>query len=455
VLVAVLIIPLLGFIGLATDAGRGYLIKARLGDALDAAALAGAQEVFSDVNFESDVRMYFEANFPPDFMGARVTLAPPQVDAAKEVVTLSATAEIDTTFMRLFGFETMQVASATEVTRRTTSMDVILSIDMSGSMGDTDGAGATRIEAARAAASTLVDILYGQSASKDLLNVGVVPWNGKVNVFLEGTTYDPAGLSAESVANYTHPTTGALQSDLYRPGNSPVALLSVPPADWGGCIYARYTRGGRSDDADHLLGPVTVGGAEWVGWEPVGVEGEPRSAGGVCRSCTPCLEHGITPLSNSKATVQGAIDSLTSPRGTTNIAQGLVWAWRVVTPGEPFDDADPFPKGRHQRAIVLLTDGEQFGRPGDGYKGAFGNGAGAGPNGMNARLRAVADSIKSQGIKIYTIQFFYDSGPLQELMQEIATEPKAPYYHYAPDGQALSEVFEEIANHLSELRLSR
>jgi Flp pilus assembly protein TadG len=82
VLVAVLIIPLLGFIGLATDAGRGYLIKARLGDALDAAALAGAQEVFSDVNFESDVRMYFEANFPPDFMGARVTLAPPQVDAA-------------------------------------------------------------------------------------------------------------------------------------------------------------------------------------------------------------------------------------------------------------------------------------------------------------------------------------------------------------------------------------
>ena len=41
-LTAAVMIPLMGFIGLGTDAARGYLVKARLGDALDAAVLAGA-----------------------------------------------------------------------------------------------------------------------------------------------------------------------------------------------------------------------------------------------------------------------------------------------------------------------------------------------------------------------------------------------------------------------------
>jgi hypothetical protein len=39
-------------------------------------------------------------------------------------------------------------------------------------------------------------------------------------------------------------------------------------------------------------------------------------------------------------------------------------------------------------------------------------------------------------------------------MQDVASESGAPYYHFAPDSAALNQVFEEIANHLSNLRLS-
>jgi hypothetical protein len=46
-------------------------------------------------------------------------------------------------------------------------------------------------------------------------------------------------------------------------------------------------------------------------------------------------------------------------------------------------------------------------------------------------------------------------GPLQALMREVASGPNSPYYHYAPDGDALRAVFREVANHLSELRLSK
>ena len=74
---------------------------------------------------------------------------------------------------------------------------------------------------------------------------------------------------------------------------------------------------------------------------------------------------------------------------------------------------------------------------------------------MNDRLRLLAANIKASGVKIYTIQFANSGGPLQALMKEIASGPDAPYYHYAPDGSTLQTVFQEVANHLSELRLSK
>ena len=77
-LVAAVLVPLLGFAGLGTDAARGYMVKARLGDALDAAVLAGAH-VIEPADIQAEIQKYFDANFPPGFMGATVTLSPVQV----------------------------------------------------------------------------------------------------------------------------------------------------------------------------------------------------------------------------------------------------------------------------------------------------------------------------------------------------------------------------------------
>ncbi len=118
-LVAAVVIPVLGFIGLGTDAGRGYLIKARLGDALDAAVLAGAH-VTDPADLQSEIQKYFNANFPPGYMGAKVTLDPLTLSGSEdEIINISASAEIDTTFMRLFGYQSLGIGTATEVTRQT------------------------------------------------------------------------------------------------------------------------------------------------------------------------------------------------------------------------------------------------------------------------------------------------------------------------------------------------
>ena len=236
--------------------------------------------------------------------------------------------------------------------------------------------------------------------------------------------------------------------------------MAPPPNDWRGCVFSRFLDNGiANDDADIVFGSQSSTTGDWNAWEWVGPDGEPISPG-VCvmstngSECTRCLSHGITALGNTKTPILTAISELTNPTGTTNITQGLGWAWRVLMPEAPFTEADPNPDGPRQQAIVLLTDGENFGGNGDGYKTIFGYGS-AGRNDMNDRLKLLAANIKGAGVKIYTIQFANSGGPLQSLMKEIASGPDAPYYHYAPDGSTLQTVFQEVANHLSELRLSK
>jgi Mg-chelatase subunit ChlD len=458
-LVASGIIALVGAVGLSTDSARGYMVKARLSQALDAAALAGARTMFSPTR-DDDIRMYFKANFPDSFLGATITGPTIQISENNEILTLQATATIGTTFMRVLGQESLRVSASTEVTRLTQLLDVVIAIDMSGSMGGGVGGGTTRIEAARQAAKTLVAILFGEDAIKDKLKIGLVPWNGKVNVTLNGTTFYDADTTSETVSAFTNPLTGSVQYEVYKAGNSPVSLLSPPPAEWDGCVYARYLdNADTDDDADIWLADRSGLSWDWIAWEPVGPEGEPAEAGN-CTSavgnqeCRPCLDHGITPLQNTRLAIDDAIDELITPEGVTNIPQGLAWAWRVLSPTAPFTEADPAPTGRRQQAIILLTDGANFAGSGDGYKTVFGYGASGRPE-MNDRLRALAANIKATDVTIYAIQFANNGGPLQALMKEVATSPDSPFYHYAPNAAALEQVFREVANHLSELRLSK
>ena len=238
-------------------------------------------------------------------------------------------------------------------------------------------------------------------------------------------------------------------------------LLAAPAAGWKGCVYSRFINDGDNNtDADFLLGPQSTPGADWPGWQPVGAEGEPVPGSGKCTlagsgsECTPCLGHGITPLQGTKAAITAAVSALTSPTGNTNITQGLGWAWRVLKPDSPFTEADPNPPYKRQQAIVLLTDGENTGGTGDGYKKTFGSGTAA-RLAMDERLKLLAANVKASGVILYVIQFANDGTGLQTLLKGVASGPGTPFYHYAPDAAALASVFHEIADHLSELRLSK
>ena len=549
------VIPIIAIIGLATDVSRAYIVKQRLGTALDAAALAGGRVLNESAELRrSEIQQYFDANLPDGFMGATVE-GPFEVDEdgnvladsyvysnTEDVLRLKANASVNTVFLQLFGRDSLEVNTDAEVTKEISLLDVVIAIDLSGSMTNSAGNGKDRITSAKDAAKTLINVLFGNNTENALLKIGLVPWSGTVNITDNGSKYgyesdgvtplssvdlyttvavtpsvanpyeiqyysfdklckgdkwDPDCSSAipgngyEVLKNYQ-----ANISNIYYAHNAPsVPLLAEPPTGWTGCVYARYAREeawqyketpssnnstSLDEAADIYDGPVTIaGGKSWIGWYPIGNENEYKNYvsydingngstsssetyydGFRCdlgrlanqtSSCTPCPEYGITKLQSVKQTIWDAVDDLQATSGGyTNIPQGLAWSWRVLSPGLPFNEASVISANSNtiNRAIVLLTDGSNTLRAGDSYNKMISD--------RDQRLKDIATNIKNDpdnNITIYTIQFATYDTNLAELLIDVATDED--HYYFAPDGDTLNTIFEEIANELSSLRLSK
>lgn len=465
ILFAFALVPLICFIGIGFDSARAYMVKSRLSSALDAAALAGGASFFLPQR-DDDIEMYFNANYPSGYLGSVIDGPDITVNDAEETIELAANATLDTTLLRVIGKDSITVSAKTEVTRKMTALDVVLSIDVSGSMGWSAPGGGSRIQAAKNAANELIRILFGVDSSEEYLHIGLVPWSSKVNVMTEGESYNAGGTTTKAVPGFQNPDTGEYSSVVHYANNSQVPLLTAPPAGWRGCVFNRYTHNGNNqDDGDIRYGAYSGGGGNWPGWQPIFAGdhetwgGEPVPGWQKCNmsinneECTACPRRGITPLQNKKAKIKRAVNDLTAG-GNTNIPAGLGWAWRVLKPDAPFTDAINNPDYKREQAIVLLTDGENCGKSGDGYRSVFGNCSG-GRDEMNNRLKKLAYNVKSDGVILYVIQFANEGTELQSLLKEIASGPESPYYHYAPTSDALKLVFRNIANHLSSLRLSK
>jgi Flp pilus assembly protein TadG len=554
-------IVFVGVAGLAVDAARGYLIKARLSEAIDAAALAGGKALQNDTDpnhnaVNNDVLAFFHANFPNGSMGANVAEPTIVVDTNSTSVTVSSNARIKTTLMAVLGFSNMLMTASAQVARAATGLDVVLSFDNSGSMGETiAGDSQTKIEQQRQNGKDLVDLLAKpfttglqqqlitvQGVPYSLLNIGVVPWSAKVNVktydtsgsgstpsgtgtWTAGASYstDPmgrypsgAGTAADAAKGYT--------GKIYTSPISEVPMLLDPSklmGGWSGCVYARYNGDTNYDnDADLTLGAATVGGTSWPGWEPISeTEGDssscfqaswnngqsafafvspfffPAPNGWYTLSnsqrhndgCSDCPDNGILPLQSNTTAVKTMIGKLDDD-GNTNAAQGLFWAYEVLMPGAPFDEAvvsPPFPRAQ---AIVLMTDGQSHGGNGDAYHGWFGAGDQSSSatafgtmkmpvydtacnlsttnvsNNLGNRLLALATKIKGcdvnkggagQGpVKIYVIQYQQaGESDLTTLLSQVATTTTTPYFFSASNGTQLQAAFTQIGASLSALRL--
>lgn len=128
---------LVGIGGAGYDLGRQQLVRQKIQQASDAAALAAAGMDFgtSNATRQNTAQAFFALNYPSDYLGvARPT---PSISIAGETITVSANSSVPTSFVGNFGVSSIAAAgsSTTRFKRLQTVLDVILVMDNSGSMG--------------------------------------------------------------------------------------------------------------------------------------------------------------------------------------------------------------------------------------------------------------------------------------------------------------------------------
>ncbi len=132
VYIGIAMFALVGFTGLAVDLGRGYVIKANLSKAVDAAALAAARGIGEGQSAASAMaNNIFNVNFPSGYLGVTSVQNPPQIafsNAADEssVITVSSRAVMPTTFMKIAGFAELGISAQSQATRRLVDLSFVL-----------------------------------------------------------------------------------------------------------------------------------------------------------------------------------------------------------------------------------------------------------------------------------------------------------------------------------------
>ena len=496
VLIAVLLVPLVAFVGISVDTARAYFLKARLNQALDSAALAGGR-VFFEADRDQDVEDFFAANFPDGFLGATLSPLSISADAVEGSIEVSASAVMDTTFLNLIGQPTITVSARTVVQRAERGMELVLVMDNTGSMATNN-----RIGNMRLAAHELVNILYGTKTSIPDFYVSVVPYAATVNIgeardgwltsgSLDAAVYEhpesavPSYYCQGNNTSFDHgfdactigtksTRSGLTQEDCEAIGiwdsGSQSCLVSE---GWAGCVMAR---GGGNDLTD--VSPATApfdpfmwerytgSSSNWMHnrYLPNSVQ-ETSSSGarGPNRGCVTEIRPHLT----AKIDVQEAVDDMVSHYwGYTHIPLGLVWGWRLLSPdwrGQwghpelPLDYNEPL----SEKVVVLLTDGVNtahhriFTAYGWLDDGALGTTSSQATTTLNQKLSNVCSAMKNEGIIIYAITFEVpnneDGNIIRGLFENCATSPG--HYFNSYGGGELNTVFRTIANQLSNLRI--
>jgi hypothetical protein len=177
-LAALMMVVLIAFVGLAIDAGRLFIARAELVRAVDAAALAGTLELPNLTAAQAKVITYMAKNEPDATVEAPISPVERQIE-------VRGTKSVDVIFMRVFGFDTVEVSATATAGFGVLAVDTVMAIDATGSMGDGSGCpnGSTcPIVAAKNAAKSFTDTLLSGSTQSSETLVGVAPYRGCFNL---------------------------------------------------------------------------------------------------------------------------------------------------------------------------------------------------------------------------------------------------------------------------------
>lgn len=418
---ALLIPVIMAGTGIAVDSARGFLVKKRLAQALDAAALATAGSSGDEAALEARMNAYFYSNFEDDRFADVTDLTMTNIDSQ---ITIEATARMETIFMKIFNRDYIDVAAQTVVQKELRGIEVVLVMDNTGSMSENNN-----IEALRTAATNFVDIMFERAPDPGVIKIGLVPYSTSVNVGPYGLGLNPDG---------------SVYGDGSAFVNNPHDLsytTSSSGSNWLGCVI----EGEPEDITDHE-GPWNMYRYcrdeddnpycdTWWGWPIFG----PNYI---------CPRSHVTPLSSDQTLLLDRIDSMRAS-GNTLGNYGMVWGWRVISPEFPFEEGAEWNDDEWRKAVIMMTDGENLMHPSySAYARTWDHDIGN--DDLNDKFADICEAMKDDEILIYTITFTSSIDEnTKDFYRDCATD--STKYYDTPSQEDLIETFEAISRELSNM----
>jgi Flp pilus assembly protein TadG len=493
---AIAALPVSMMVGMGVDITNAIRVKLALQDATDEAAisLARQQQSIADSAISSTANSYVMASYSET---PSITVTNATIDRTNIIATIDDQAVVPMYFSQLVGMSSITVKA--HAVAQGLQLEVSLVLDTSGSMGDTLGTGGTKISSLRTAVTDFLNTMFGNSSTSQRVSIGMVPFSYGVRIL-------PAGTSPPSYMD-----TGGLEGDPYGDFDATTftrfQLFTQMNQSWGGCVMTRPPPYDVTDDTPTTSTPATLF-IPWfapdepdtnLGWGYSQYENDYiADTGGTCtnsynwygqlnltdlqreqrickyKNASPssglgpnygCVSQAITPLTSTLSTLTTAASTLQA-NGTTNIMEGLMWGWRVLSPGEPFTQGRAYSAPNNRKVIILMTDGynnyggvnnindSTYFTYGFARNGLLGN-ATSDNNALDALLDAktlqACTNAKAQGIIIYTIAFGNTAD--SSMLQSCASKPS--YFYFPQNSSDLDPVFQSIAQSLTALRISQ
>nr|WP_321980629.1 TadE/TadG family type IV pilus assembly protein [uncultured Cohaesibacter sp.] len=487
------LLPIIMMLGAAIDYARAALARSEAQDALDAATLAAVKQVgtMDEEEITDLISAYLSANGPKD---SNITIEAVDIEESPTSLQVWASGSTQMTLMQFANIDNIDFTITSKSVAGNKTLEVVMVLDNSGSMGSSAGS-KTRIQALRDAATELVELLDEKKQDDDSLSFGLVPFTQMVRL-----TADLDGEDWKEVPWIDHDGVSSINSDNLPPKSNRLDLFATltdpythKAVEWAGCVEARpppldiKDTTPSSSNPDSYFVPffhpdrrepnnnrVSTRYSDYYlprdDWAKNETYAERQAYGYYFEQTIRKSSYGpnywcdmqrIVPLTNDTSTIKTQINSMVA-NGATNIHMGTIWGLRLLSPQAPYTQGRAYDDEENIKALIIMTDGNNTYY--SNYYHAYGwsddgriSGSSSIVNEMNTRTSEACEAAKdaasdsSQQIKIFTIYFGSPSSSTTKMLKGCAS--KDEWYKSVSNATELSEVFQNIASELSNLRL--